>query len=147
MCDLHKKNKFLVCFQAIWKLSSPILFDITKLLAFPWRHDCVGPSQMRCQLSRYKATEETEYLIKQEFNLEECHSYPGNLGFLLFLQLSDFSFSWILFKKKIIITISGLDEVSDSFKKQTFVYNDRDNRFKEFPVSQAHPYWGFKKKR
>lgn len=85
-------------------LSSPILFDLTNLFAFPWRFDCVGPSQMRCQLSGYKATEETEYLIKQEFNLEECHSYPGNLCFLLFLLLSDFSFSWILFKK-IIITI------------------------------------------
>jgi len=53
-------------------LSSPVLFDRTKLFAFPWRLDCVDPSQMRCHLSRYKATEEIEYLIKQEFNLEEC---------------------------------------------------------------------------
>lgn len=72
-------------------LSSPILFDVTKLFAFPWRLDCVGPSQMRCQLSRYKATEE----IEQEFSLEECQSYPDSLCFLLFLLLSDFSFSWI----------------------------------------------------
>lgn len=59
MCDLPKKNKFLVCFQAIWNplsmLSSPVLFDRTELFAFPWRLGCADPSQMRCHLSRYKA--------------------------------------------------------------------------------------------
>lgn len=59
-------------------LSSPILFDLTKLFAFPWRLVYVW-SITDEMLSRYKATEETEYLIKQEFNLEECHSYPGKL--------------------------------------------------------------------
>jgi len=47
--------------------------------------------------------------------------------------------------KKIIITISALDEISDSFKKQPFVYNNRDNRFKELSASQICRCWGFLK--
>lgn len=119
MFDLHKKNKLLVCFQAIWKslsmLSSPVLFDRTKLFAFPWRLDCVDPSQMRCHLSRWKATGGIEYLIRYSV-WKNAYSYSSNPGFLLFLLLSDSSFPWILLKK-IIITILGLDGISDSFKK------------------------------
>lgn len=119
-------------------LSSPILFDVTKLFAFPWRLDCVGPLQMRCQLSRYKVTEE----IEQEFSLE------ANLTLIVCVSCYSCCFQTLVshgYFRKIIITISGLDEISDSFKKRSFVYNCRDNRFKEFPAPQICPYWGFLK--